>query len=1076
MFWTTNNLLRMKQVIAIILLLAALGIPKIVSAQQPAGIHSSGRDFYLAQLSSSLDCPNMIGYQGYYVLISSYYDCTVTINYFNPDGSEVNGGTYQVKQKGGIQVYLDESFINPTNQNGNPINPNGEVAEYTACHIHATRPVSVSYYSAGPNTGALYLALQTGALGKDYVVAALPTNPGEGAANGHHSFNMNCVLDSSSSEFAVLAVHNNTKVTIIPNGLTRMGDTGTSTGSGATGVEHSIHVTLSRGEVYWVKSVLSDPTDDESGSIVQADEPVAVFAGNEDAFHGTNNLSEDQRNLIAQQMIPTDYLRSSDYVNIPFLDPAGLDSGDGSAGDEYKVYAADSQSTALNFAVINSTTSQQTISLPHADIASFGNVEYGTNASANRKIMVEQYDYRAQTTSGPNTAPTMMNVVPLKNFERNFIFQVPDDKSQVHKRRFINVIARKDQFQHIFITHNNGAPAILSALPQAGGSYSIPQHSELEGRRFEIYPGSYYVSGDSAFIIYQYGMLGLDPDNDLGDNDDDDYYFEYAAPAGESFGIDGAGSPRATVDTQCGGWLLHVIDDNPLDQGISSIDLLKDPNGVLKRRPGSDSGYVSQNVDFDPVNFTVNPGDTSVTVKIQVDNPLEDAWVYIWIVNGAGNDTLIYQHYTSPKLSFLSTQAPKDDSMNFINSKAGVDTCTEMVFKNLAGSGEQTFDVSGYSFRNGSQGFRVSGTTPSLPAKLVPGDSIVFDVCFKASQVAHVYIDTLQVQTDCPTPIAQCLGSTQVGQINASDYDFGPVLVGHKKCATVHIWNSGGAPFTLTRQWVLDNFENFTFADSGMLPLVIQPGLSNAINLTFCYTPTNVEFDSTQMHWGSDLSVPYANINKNYSILTGHGVAPQLQWSAPALLFASENARLRRAVLVDSGTYPINVDSIEVIGPDTSEFHIIATESGSPTTAFTLYPVNAISGLTSEWVDIAFSPDTTNLRDRLDTLIAFDADSIHPIVLLDGMIGYSSVGAPQVAQDDPIQLHQIGGLLNVQLPSGFASGARLSIFDELGRVIRTIDETTPISSLDVSNLPNGTYWLRASKGNRTAMEPFVLMK
>lgn len=232
---------------------------------------------------------------------------------------------------------------------------------------------------------------------------------------------------------------------------------------------------------------------------------------------------------------------------------------------------------------------------------------------------------------------------------------------------------------------------------------------------------------------------------------------------GLSLGIDGASSPSMTVDTICsGGWNLTVVDGKPLDRGISTVDLLNDPNGVLKRKPGTDSGYVSQNVDFDPVDFTVNPGDTVVPVAIKVDNPLQDAWAYVWVVNGAGNDTVIYLHYTAPKLSFLSNQAPNDDSINFINSALGADTCAEMVFKDLGGG--ETFHVTGYHFAQGGQGFRVSSTIPALPATLAPGDSIVFNVCFNASQAAHVYEDTLIVETDCPKALAQLLGSTQVGQ------------------------------------------------------------------------------------------------------------------------------------------------------------------------------------------------------------------------------------------------------------------------------------------------------------------------
>src|SRR5581483_2915758 len=382
-----------------------------------------------------------------------------------------------------------------------------------------------------------------------------------------------------------------------------------------------------------------------------------------------------------------------------------------------------------------------------------------------------------------------MNIIPLSRCRTSYMWQVPDDKSQVHKKRYINIIARSDQLNHINLWHNAIGPVNLGGYPADGQAYTIPGHPELVGKRYEIFPGSYYAIGDSAFALYQYGDLGLDPDYDLGDNDDEDYYFSYASTCGISFGIDGAFSPTISANTLCDGWNVHIKDVNPLDRGLSTIDILNDPSGVLKRKPGSDSGYVSSNVEFIPTDFTVIPGTTDTTVQIQVENPLQDAWAWVWAVNGAGNDTLIYLHYTAPKLAFYSTQAGKDSAF-FLNVSLGVDTCTRFVFKNLNASGGLSYNVSSYHFAVGSQGFQVSNVSPALPAKLAPGDSIVFQLCFSAAASAHVYHDTLIVQTDCPSPSAPLVGSTQVGAINAEDYDFGAVTVGTTKCSNVRVWNS----------------------------------------------------------------------------------------------------------------------------------------------------------------------------------------------------------------------------------------------------------------------------------------------
>ncbi|HET6400395.1 MAG TPA: choice-of-anchor D domain-containing protein [Candidatus Kapabacteria bacterium] len=988
------------------------------NAQTQKGILSDGSDFYIAQLTPSLaGCSQLNPYQSYWVLISSFYDCSVKVSYFQPDGTEVFTSTKQVMAKRGIQVPLDQSFMNPRDANGNPINPQGQVPEYTSCHIHSTRPISVSFYSTGPNSGSLYMALQTGALGKTYVTAAMPANPGLGKATG---FRATCPDDSGSSEFAVIAVQDNTAVTITPNGLTRQGNVGVSCGQGATGVPERFSTTLNRGQVYWVKSTNDDMANDLSGSIVHADKPVAVIAGCESAFNGETALSvqsDEQRNMSVEQMIPVDFWTDKDYVSMPTAQDPNEPPSDGSAGNQYKIFTYN-PGTNLTVAI---TKISPYLSVPldpfECPPLTYENVEDGIDISSNNlpgadtgnKIMVEEYQYRQMSggQANPSLAPEQMNIIPLSRFRKSYMWQVPDNKFYQRQRRYINVIAQRSQLNHIFLIYNGGAPASLSALPSASGNVSIPYHPELVGRSYEVTGGAYYAYGDSAFAVYQFGDLGYDLDHDLGDNDGDDYFFSYMSTCGLSLGIDGASTPTMSVDTICGGqWNLRVVDDNPLDNGISSIDLLNDPNGVLKRKPGTDSGYVSQNVDFNPVNFTVIPGDTVVTVPINVDNPLQDAWAYVWVVNGAGNDTVIYLHYTAPKLSFLSDQGPNDDSINFLNSSLGADTCARMVFKNLGG---EKYHITGYHFAEGGQGFRVSGTTPVLPATMAPGDSVVFDVCFNAAQ-AGVYRDTLIVETDCPKALAPLFGSTQVGEIEASDWDFLQVPIGQTSCHTVRVSNIGAAPFTLTKGWLLDNDPPFSFGDDAKLPVVIEPG--KFVDLTMCYTPTQDQVEDTATQtWGSDIPEPFTPIRKDFSGLRGIGVKPALAWDTNfhALVTQCDTPKIIRCTLHNYGTAQITVDTVKVQGPDSAEFLIIGNQDNytplNPMTRqFIVYPQGDDKFDTTQWVDVQFTPDLSKplpdrWADRHDTLIASSQDSIHAWVALYIEVHHAQVDLSQSSVD-----------------------------------------------------------------------------
>src|SRR5579883_3152323 len=104
-------------------------------------------------------------YQGFFVLVSSFYDCNVTVSYFDPNsspaGQEIPTAPVHIVAKHGLQIALDQGYMNPRDNNGNPIAPNGEQGIYATCHIHADKPISVQYYSTGPNSTGMYLALPT---------------------------------------------------------------------------------------------------------------------------------------------------------------------------------------------------------------------------------------------------------------------------------------------------------------------------------------------------------------------------------------------------------------------------------------------------------------------------------------------------------------------------------------------------------------------------------------------------------------------------------------------------------------------------------------------------------------------------------------------------------------------------------------------------------------------------------------------------------------------------------------------------------------------------------------------------
>jgi hypothetical protein len=931
-----------------LLLFVALFFSSIgsVDAQQQKGIPSDGKDFYIGFMPSSIRCPAVQPFIHVYALITSYYDNSVRLDYFDNNGVELQGRTYQLLGKHSIQVDLDQVSMRPS--------PGGEVAEYKACHIVARQPINVQYYSTGPASGGMFLALPTPALGKKYEVASYGSNTGTGAGGNRFSCN-STYLDSASSEFMIIAASDNTTVTITPNATTyRLQRTGATMGKNSGGGPSPFQITLNRGMIYWVKSMQDEDGLDESTSEVESDKPVAVLAGNESAFlTSTPSPNQPKRDLSIEQMVPVEFWDGKDNLSMPFVDSQTAQSGDDNIGEAYRVFTATPGGSKITWSEDNVRSSKGlTVDQYSANPMEWPNVQNGINATSEdgSAIFVEQYDYRQHNGNEPFPTPSQMNIVPISRYRKSFLWMVPDDAAQVHKRHFINVIAQTSQMTKIMVSKNGGAPSPLNSLGSFGKTANFPGQSlrdpiPLTGKRFEVSPGSYYATGDSAFVVYQYGNLGLDPDNDLGDNDDDDYYFSYAAPCGQSFGVDGSGSSTIKVDTTCGGWNFHVTDSLPLDNGLADIQLLNDPVGVYTR-----PGKVSFNTELDPSGYQVQVGSLSADFGVKVSNPLKDAYAAIYVVNRAGNDTVIEVSYRAPKLKLTP------DSANFRYVIINGNVCTDFVLKNTGKATDRIFTIIDAKLLLNDGNFAIATITPKLPKVLKPGDSIKFTACYTALDTGLIHIDTIILKTDCFEAPVQLLGSGITPIIKATDIDFGQVQVGTTSCKTATITNVGTAPLVITKNWLLNDTVNFSFPDSTKLPATIQPGES--ITVTFCFHPHKAGSDTGRCDWGNNLVPPFLHQIKDFTILRGKATKSSVLW-VPSRLADTVTCEQRDTFfhvnLTNIGNAQATIDELKIIGPDAAEYKIIAIQNN-----YSHPKVNQpINGGDTIWVDIEFAADLT---------------------------------------------------------------------------------------------------------------------
>ncbi|MFI5264735.1 MAG: hypothetical protein ACHQM6_09490, partial [Candidatus Kapaibacterium sp.] len=661
---------------------------------------------------------------------------------------------------------------------------------------------------------------------------------------------------------------------------------------------------------------------------------------------------------------------------------------------------------------------------------------------------VMMYDQRNFANSAPYPAPSMITVIPMSHWRTSFLWYVPANKFESLQGYYVNIIA-----QDTDLTGRNGIQASFNGGPikpikqvfsleqQWKG---LPNHPELTGIRFKLYPGSYYATGPNPFMIYNFGFRGLSPNNALGSFSCDNFFFSYGSPAGLKIGS-GTVHIRTTVDTRCSYWNVCVHDSTfglP-NFGIKSVSLLNDPKQDLVKATPPKVFYNTRLDDsLDPgntgeINFLGN--DSDVCFKVLVNKPIDSAYAPVFIADDQGNAIILDLHYTPPLVKLTS------DSGRFLLSGLGKDTCSRFVFYNIGPPGSASYTFTSAGLKANNPNFTVTGTVPPLPAIIKPGDSLAFTACFNAKDTMLQH-DTILLVNGCFSMPIDLQGSGSTPIIIADDHDFGAVIVDSTKCAPVGVKNVGNGSLILTKQWLMDNYGvNFSFPDSLLLPIKLKPGQKTT--LTFCYTPHARKFDSTVMHWGTNLVQPYEHALKDTSIFIGRGVQAGFAWDRIVQVFVADSAVVNDSVisrifLYNSSTDlkfgpTVHIDKVLITGKDSAEFHILDDMLGRlPLGNFDLAPGDSI------WVDVVFKPDVTKpyparYADRHADLVA---QAIQPgqkdqIVNLIGT--WAKSGVAQTAQPSPsfaiYPNPASGNSVIVSFNSPPKKDGTLFLFDVLGR-------------------------------------------
>jgi hypothetical protein len=246
-------------------------------------------------------------------------------------------------------------------------------------HLTATAPVGVQAISQADHTSDGFLALPTEVLTGEYVVAAFPnTQVG--------------VPEISGSQFAVVATRTNTSVVITPK---------VETGLRIAGVPYTIVLT-NIGDCYQLRNTNDAPAD-LTGTVIEADQPVAVLGGHVCANVNSGGLFFCD--YLVEQMVPVERL-GAEFFTAPLLTRTG--------GESVRVVAARND-TLITVNGIPMTLTNR------GDVFETLLTQPG-HITATQPVMVHQFASSSDQDSVVNSDPFMVTVPGRSHFTASHVF------------------------------------------------------------------------------------------------------------------------------------------------------------------------------------------------------------------------------------------------------------------------------------------------------------------------------------------------------------------------------------------------------------------------------------------------------------------------------------------------------------------------------------------------------------------------------------------------------------------------------------------------------------------------------
>ncbi len=549
-------------------------------------------------------------------------------------------------------------------------------------HITADDEITVYGLSQAMFSSDAFLALPQDVLGTEYIIIA------------YNSDGLVGVGQQTPSEFAVVATEDNTTVTIIPSVATR--DKGTATQT----------IRLDKGVSYLVQASINiNLTADLTGSIVQSDKPIAVFAGHQRATIPVDVDILSSRDHLVEQLLPVATWGRSAFV-VPYI-PSLNEAPQGT--DLYRVLAAfDGTQVSIDGVLTATLNRGGFIERP---------LTGAHHITATGQILVAQYRKTSGNQSGgvnldQVSDPFMMLIPPSEQFMPSYTFvnaqgiQKDFDGNQItsYTLQYITIVIADNYRSTVKIDGTLRTDLAFSPISTTGYSYAHVRMSD----------GSHTITADSTFGLYVYGY---GPANSYG------YIGGLQLQILAKDGV----PPSILSTDSCYSLFGMVYDTLSTDSRISSVE-------------APASMQINSAVSIAP--FT--PYADSVGFRARLLNMYEDGQFTMVAADSAGQrsekeflipgftvhvDSSIHTDMVVHRQRTLSTEKTLCESFTLVNYGRSVQTIDTMLF------------------RNGSPKFSVQPPVP-FPLVLAPGASREITVCFTSKEEGD-FGDTLIIVDNC---------------------------------------------------------------------------------------------------------------------------------------------------------------------------------------------------------------------------------------------------------------------------------------------------------------------------------------